>query len=76
MNKVILNEDGFRKLAAGIIIRAIKDYKRAQRLLTKDESDEEAIMLKADCECFFLGEWINVISGIDGKIILQRLEGG
>lgn len=64
----------FEDLGNSVIARAAKDYKRAVRLLKKDPEDLESIIIKEEIEEFFLSDWFNVLTNLDGNNLLRRLK--
>lgn len=69
---------GHEMLANGIILQAVKDYKKALRTLKKGYnplSDKalNARQIKAECEEFFNGIWFKTLTEIDGDKVIQRM---
>lgn len=56
--------DPYTALANAIIEQAVKDYRKSKNHQTR------TIIKK-----FFLSEWFSVLTEVDGKMILRRLEG-
>lgn len=56
--------DPYTALANAIIEQAVEDYRRSKHY-------QEKIAIKK----FFLSEWFSVLTDLDGKMILRRLEG-
>ena len=71
-----MNEDGYRNLADAIIIQAVHDYRRSVQQLIRKPYSVIALHDKQEVEAFFLGDWFQVLSDIDGQELLQRLEAG
>lgn len=70
--------NGYELLANGIILQAVKDYKKALRTLKRAHNPLSAKALyarqvKAECEEFFHGEWFKTLTEIDGNKIIQRM---
>lgn len=59
-----IDPDGARNLIQAIVDRAIWDYKSTPK---DGESRQEIAQ-------FFLSEWFEQLTGLDGKIALKRLE--
>lgn len=55
--------NGYTELANAIIIQAVKDYRRAS-----------SPQMRREIKRFFLSDWFMVLSNVDGKRILKRLE--
>ena len=63
-----MNESGITKLVEAIVKRAADDYRKVRYL---DESYE-----KKKLEEFFLSKWFSDLTGLDGKMVLDRLKAG
>lgn len=59
-----IDPDGTQNLIQAIVDRAVQDYMHAP-----EESG-----LRQDAAQFFLSEWFEQLTGLDGKIALKRLE--
>ena len=71
-----MSEDGYRNLADAIIMQAAHDYRRSVQQLIRKPYSAMALHDKQDVEAFFLGDWFQVLSDLDGQELLQRLEAG
>ena len=67
-------DDAYTKLAYAIIEQAVKDYRVALRTLKKKKDNEAAERVKRDVERFFRSKWFEVLTSIDPKILIQKLE--
>lgn len=63
-----MHEIGVENLVEGIVKQAAKDYRKVR---DKEESAE-----KTDLERFFLSKWFHTLTGLDGKLILEKLKAG
>ncbi len=67
----------YENLANGIIIQAAKDYRRALKYIKKHpkgskvHENERTIR---DCERFFCGRWIEELTDVDGKMIMNQIK--
>ena len=61
-------------LANAIIIQAADDYRVALRRLKLNRMSREYRQVKEDCERFFQSEWYEVLSNVDGKMIMNRIQ--
>lgn len=66
--------DNYEKLANAIILQAVKDYRDARKKLKKRPKNEDAKLMVEDCEKFFCSDWFGVLTGIDGKALLRKLQ--
>ena len=71
-----MSEDGYRSLADAIIMQAVHDYRRSVQQLIRKPYSTKAHQDKQEVEAFFLGDWFQVLSDLDGQELLQRLEAG
>ena len=63
----------YENLAGGIILQAVKDYRRALKTLKKHPDDSITADKKNDIERFFRSEHFAVLSNLDPEALIQRL---
>ncbi len=63
-------------LANAIIIKASKDYRSVLKKLKITPEVYSLIKEKRKIEKFFCSEYCNCLTGVDGKIVLERLQRG
>ena len=61
------------QLTNAIIVQAAKDYTKALRRLKKFPHDKEARYIKQDCERFFRSGWFEVLTDLNGEVLIQRM---
>ncbi len=61
-------------LANAIILQAVKDYRDAKKKLRKRSKNEGAKLMIEDCERFFRSDWFGALTGVDGEMLLKRLQ--
>lgn len=66
--------NNYEELANAIILQAVKDYRDALGMLTKNPNSISANRDKSDCERFFLGNWFPELTKIDGKQLMHKLQ--
>jgi hypothetical protein len=54
--------DGYEQLANAIILQAVKDYRYAKHPSTR-----------ASIERFFRSKWFQVLTGVDGEMLIREL---
>ena len=64
----------YEKLATAIILQAVEDWRKSVKALKKRPHFTEAMMMKDECEQFFLSEWFGVLTSVDGNMILRKLK--
>lgn len=61
-------------LANAIIIQAADDYRISLRRLKLNRMNREYLRMNEDCESFFLSEWFEQLTNVDGKSIMMRIQ--
>ena len=68
-------KDGYKELARAIVVFAARDWAFSTKaMMNCDEYKRRDITKKKDTEKFFRSEWCEMLSGIEGSIILNRLK--
>ena len=65
---------GYERLANGIILQAVDDYRKARKDLKLNINNHEARLILNDCERFLRSEWFGVLTALDGKDLLSKFE--
>ena len=55
-------------------MQAVDDYRKARKDLKLNIHNHEARIILNDCERFFRSEWFGVLTALDGKDLLSKLE--
>lgn len=71
---MIMTENGIENLAHAIILQAVKDYRKALKILKRQPRHKESKEMVADCEGFFLSKWFTTLTNIDGKVLMEKLK--
>ena len=61
-------------LAEAIILQAVEDYRHATNRLKKTPDDVRLQNRKTEIEAFFLSGWFRVLTQLNGKKLLNRLQ--
>ena len=64
------NINGYEKLAAAVVEKAVRDYRFALKRLKRNPDDISADRTKNDCERFFRDE-IGIYCSLDGETIMR-----
>ena len=64
----------YENLANAIVLQAVKDWRSAVRTLKKRPRYDPAKQMRDDCERFFLSDWFEELTSVDGGIILRKLK--
>ena len=67
-------KDGWPGLAEAIILQAVEDYRHATNRLKKTPNDVRLQNRKTEIEAFFLSGWFRVLTQLNGKKLLNRLQ--
>lgn len=65
--------EGCFRLANAIVILTAKDYRRALKALKRNPKSRIAMDTAMECERFFDGDWIKVLTTVDGQWLKDRL---
>ena len=66
-------EINYQRLADEIVIRAVKDYRKALRTLKYHPENDTARRSKREVEKFFNSQWFGVLTEIDPEMLISRL---
>jgi len=66
--------DPYESLANAIILQAVKDWRDSVKKLKKRPRFQPAMDMKEECEEFFLSDYYNILSSIDGEWLLNKLK--
>ena len=65
-----MTNDGYENLAHAIILQAVKDYRKALKILKRQPRNKDAKATAEECERFFLSKWFTTLTNIDGKVLI------
>ena len=71
---MIMTVNGIENIAHSIIFHAVKDYRKALKILRRNPRHKEYKEMIADCEGFFLSKWFTTLTNIDGKVLMEKLK--
>ena len=66
-----MNQRGLEDLSNAIILQAVKDYRSALSGRNVNGRDSKSVI--EECERFFQSEWFNVLTNVDGMIIIASI---
>jgi len=66
--------NNYENLANAIILKAVKDYRKARRTLAKKPEDASASLAITRLIQFFHSEYFCVLSNLDPVALLERLD--
>lgn len=65
--------DPYQELANAVVIMAAKDYRHALRIQRRNPGSQAAKTLIDDLERFFRSEWYQVLTNVDGEMLIRKL---
>ena len=65
--------DTYENLANAIILQAVKDYRHALKLFARNSKCTFALSTKAECERFFHSERFQMLTSVDGEMLIRKL---
>lgn len=67
--------DPYKSLAAAIVLEAAAEYRRKSKIKTMGNAEKLRQKEIADLENFFLSEWFQMLTSVDGGVVLKMLQG-
>ena len=65
--------DSYTELANAIIIQAVKDYRKALKILKRYPRYEPAKAVVAEVEEFFRSDWYRVLTSVDVDMLIRKI---
>ena len=65
--------DGYEKLANGIILLAVKDYRSALKKLKRNPKNAAANDTVHEVERFLRSDWYKTLTSVDGEMLIRKL---
>ena len=65
--------DAYENLANAIILLAVKDYRRALKLLSKNPHSRSTMAAVNEMERFFRSDWYETLTSVDGEMLIRKL---
>lgn len=71
-----VNSDCYENLANAIVLQAVEDYKVSLKMFKARNNDlgENPDFSRSKLELFFRSEWFMVLTRLDGKCIMEKLQ--
>lgn len=67
-------EDPYTGLANAIILQAVKDYRDANKRLSRGRANKDAKTKKQEILKFFRSDWFGVLTEIDPEMLIRKLD--
>lgn len=65
--------DAYENLANAIILLAVKDYRQALKLLSKNPNSRSVMAAVNEMERFFRSDWYETLTSVDGEMLIRKL---
>ena len=66
--------ESYQNLVSAIVMRAVKDYRRALRHLRRDPPHEPSRYRKREIERFFRSQWFADLCDLNGEMLIKELQ--
>ena len=66
--------DGYIQLAHAIVIVAAESYKYTLLAVRHHTKSESVYRRKEELESFFLSDWFRLLSGLDGRYFIKKMQ--
>lgn len=66
--------DPYERLANGIILQAVSDYRMALKKIKANTRNRDALNEALEIERFFRSDWYRELTDVDGEYLIQRLQ--
>ena len=67
-------ENGYRSLAAAIVLQAIKDYRKAAKRYKAEKAKEKSLWEMQEITQFIRSGWFRALTDLDPDAVLERLK--
>ena len=64
----------YEDLAQAIILQAVKDYRQNNNKMVDEPDDPKNQKRRQELEKFFLSSWFAILTDLDGRHLLHRLQ--
>ena len=66
--------DPYEQLANAIVLAAVRDYRDANRKLSRGRKNQAALEMKEECLLFFRSGWFKALTEIDPEYLIKKLD--
>jgi len=64
----------YEKLTNAIVLQAVKDYRKALKVLKKHPRNGTALYTKREVERFFRSDWYALLTMVDPEMLIRKLK--
>lgn len=65
--------NGYERLGNAVVRQAVRDWRSSTRKLKRNPGNYEAKRIKKECEQFFLSQYFDMYTDLDGRALLDKL---
>lgn len=69
-----LVEDSYERLANGIILQAVADFRTALKAIKRNPGNKNKINEALQIEKFFRSQWYQTLTKVDGEYLIRKLQ--
>ena len=66
-------DEAYERLAAAIVVQAVRDYKGALRKEARGKATDSTQGTIVSCEHFFKSEWFEMLSDLNGVALMEKV---
>lgn len=67
-------EDPYTRLANAIILQAVKDYRDANKKLSRGKTNRDAEIKKKEVLDFFRSDWFGTLTELNPEMLIRKLD--
>lgn len=64
----------YHLLGNAVVLQAVRDYRKANKRCRSAKPSSDALSTKRQCQSFFRSDWFNVLTDIDGEMLIRKLD--
>ena len=68
------NLNPYEELANAIVLQAVRDYREANKKLSRGRKNRDAQFTKEECLRFFRSKWFSQLTDLDPEFLIRRLD--
>lgn len=68
-----LAENPYERLANGIVLQAVSDYRAALKKIKRNPKNREAVDEALQIEKFFRSQWYQVLTSVNGEYLINKI---
>lgn len=68
------NLNPYEELANAIVLQAVRDYRDANKKLSRGRKNQDAQFTKEECLRFFRSKWFSLLTDLAPEFLIRRLD--